>query len=406
MKNCILYLALFIYSFNSFAQNTFKKGYFINNNNQRTECLIEDLDWKNTPTKFNYQLNNIKKTATIDNVKEFSIYNVSKYIRKEVEIDKSSKNVNKLSDQRAPIFKKEILFLKVLIEGKANLFKYENNNLVRFFYSQNDYRSIKQLIYKLYQKKGLRIGKNKRYHQQLYKNLSCHNISLKDIEKLEYKMKDLFTFFNKYNLCHNSKSTSFVPKSNQTSDFNITLKAGFSNSSLNISNSFTPNENNDFGSENNFRLGLELEYVLPFNNNKWSIYTRPTYQTYKTNKQIKVNSIVGGVINYDVNYKSIEIPLGFKHYFFLNKNSKLYTQLAYVMDISLNSSIIASRLDDSVLETLKIRSRGNFSLGLGYKYQKYSVELEYQSSRNILGDYLSWNSEYKSFNITLGYTLF
>ena len=41
---------------NCFAQISFEKGYFINNANQKTNCLIKNQDWKDNPTEFEYKL--------------------------------------------------------------------------------------------------------------------------------------------------------------------------------------------------------------------------------------------------------------------------------------------------------------------------------------------------------------
>lgn len=123
-------LAIMIISFNAIAQISFEKGYFISNNNQKIECLIKNMDWKDNPTKFLYKLEEDQnsKTATIQTVKEFGINNVSKYVRFSVSIDRSSENINELSDSRSPIFNNEILFLKTLVEAKASLYYYEASN--------------------------------------------------------------------------------------------------------------------------------------------------------------------------------------------------------------------------------------------------------------------------------------
>jgi len=46
-------------------------------------------------------------------------------------------------------------------------------------------------------------------------------------------------------------------------------------------------------------------------------------------------------------------------------------------------------------------------MGIGYKQNdRYSLEIRYQTNREILGNYLSWNSEYKTLSIIFGYSLF
>ena len=82
MKQTLLVLMTII-SFNCYSQIKFEKGYFINNDGERTDCLIKNSDWRNNPMKFQYRLteDSISKIATIESVKEFGINSFSKYKR-------------------------------------------------------------------------------------------------------------------------------------------------------------------------------------------------------------------------------------------------------------------------------------------------------------------------------------
>ena len=134
MKKALV-LVFALLTIQAFAQITFEKGYFIDNSDQRIECLIKNVDWRNNPTNFQYKLNQNEEPveAEITNVKEFGIYNSSKFLRRVVKIDRSTEETNKLSKERNPKFEEEQLFLKVLNEGKANLYSYYDTGLRRFF---------------------------------------------------------------------------------------------------------------------------------------------------------------------------------------------------------------------------------------------------------------------------------
>ncbi len=59
------------------------------------------------------------------------------------------------------------------------------------------------------------------------------------------------------------------------------------------------------------------------------------------------------------------------------------------------------------LSELYISTNICLGIGAGYKYNdKYSIEVRYYLNRDILTDYVNWNSNFKSLNIVLGYTLF
>lgn len=137
MKNRILLILFTILSFNCFAQIAFEKGYYINNSDEKIDCLIKNLDWANNPTGFEFKLNEEAKSefATIATVKEFAVDNAFKYRRHNVNIDKSSDIIARMSKEKNPVFIEEELFLKVLIEGNANLFSFKEQNLTRYFFS-------------------------------------------------------------------------------------------------------------------------------------------------------------------------------------------------------------------------------------------------------------------------------
>lgn len=124
MKKPLLLFLLTIISFTANSQISYESGYFIDNTNQKIDCLIKNMDWKNNPTKFEYKLQadfEVKK-ATIATVKEFSILNNSKYVRRSVEMDRSLGTLGDMNNSRNPIFKKEQLFLQALISNNTSLY--------------------------------------------------------------------------------------------------------------------------------------------------------------------------------------------------------------------------------------------------------------------------------------------
>ncbi|MGB1393605.1 MAG: tRNA modification GTPase [Flavobacteriaceae bacterium] len=392
MKKQILLLLTTILSLNSYSQINFDKGYFINDSNQKVDCLIKNIDWKNNPTEFEYKLTNNSDTqkATIKTVKEFGIHNMSKYVRYSVKIDRSSDLINKMSNVKNSVFKEEELFLKVLIEGKANLYSFEDSNLKRYFYSL-DNSNVEQLIFKQYINSDNQVGTNKKYKQQLWDNLKCSSFEMDKIKKMEYKKKELVSFFEEYNKCNNQEFIKYEEKQKRDL-FNLSIRPGLNSSSLVIYNSSSSLRRTDYGNKMTFRIGLESEIVMGFNKNKWAILIEPTYQYYKAEEEPVTN-----LSNTNVDYKSIEVPVGLRHYFFLNKSSKIF----------INGSFISEIILDSKVRNLDVKSDVNFAMGLGYNYNNmYSVELRYQTNRDVLTNYILWNSEYKTISVIFGYTLF
>lgn len=324
MKKQLLIIFITVLSAHCYSQIYFEKGYYIDNENKKTNCLIKNLDWGSTPTKFEYKLieNGQSKIKTIESVKEFGIYNVSKYIKDSVNIDRSSENINKLSNDKNPILKKDQLFLKVLIEGKANLYEYTDRNLKKYFYNKEN-SNIEQLIFKSYKTYDNEIRENNRFRQQLWNDLKCPNYRMSRIKSVNYDKTDLVSLFIEYNQCYNHEITNYDEKQKRDL-FNLNIRPHINSSTLTVqspSSILTSIE-----SENKFGLGfgIEAEFILSFNKKKWAIVVEPTYQSYKYKKTTNSINFEGGVLITEVNYSSIEIPLGLRHFFFQRKIKNFY----------------------------------------------------------------------------------
>src|SRR5690606_2527230 len=137
---------------------------------------------------------------------------------------------------------------------------------------------------------------------------------------------------------HNQESISFEDKEKRDL-FNLTLRPGLNSSSLSIKNNAVSNRSFDFDNEIGFIFGAEVEFILPFNNNKWALIIEPTYrQGYKSEKSIS-SDVSGGILVAKVDYKSFEIPVGFRHYFYLNDDSKIFANISGIFDIENGSSL-------------------------------------------------------------------
>ncbi|MCU4165272.1 hypothetical protein [Carboxylicivirga caseinilyticus] len=406
MKKIFLISLILIVSISSKAQIEYIKGYYISNSGKKNECLIKNVGWKNNPTKFEYKVSEegAVQTGDINEIKEFSINGVVKFIRAEVDIDRSSNATINLSSERNPIFNKETLFLKVLIEGDASLYNYEDGKYTRFFYSLKD-SEITQLVYKRYLTDGIDIAENTYFRQQILLDLKCDVIETKNVQYIKYGQKDLVKIFVLYNQCVESEYLIYQEKQKKYS-FNLNLRPGLNLINLNINR--TDNEISvDMGSKQNYRFGIESELVLPFNNNKWAVIFEPTYQYYNSTQSTDDSSLSGGVRITNVEYQSIELPVGIRHYFFLNDKGKIFVDGAMIFDRSIDSKVEFTRDDKSLLYSLEAYPSNNFCFGLGYKYMdKISLEIQYKTSRDFLINYYNWKADYKTVSFVLGYTIF
>ncbi len=395
-KKFITFFAI-ILTLNAFSQNTFIKGYFINNSNEKTYCLIKNVDWLNNPTEFKYK-NNVDsevKTVTINEVKEFGALNTFKYERHAVDIDRSGKVTDELDYNKNPVFNKEKLFLKLLIEGKANLYSYEDKGLVRYFFNK-DNAEVKQLVFKSYlTNDGHTTANNNEFRRQLWIALQCESISMKSLKTIDYRKSDLLKFFIKYNECSNAEFVNYQQKKKNKNTFNLSIRPGIRSSSLVLNN---PNGTQfDFGNNlTSFRLGLEAEFILGFNNNKWTLLLEPTYHQFDADTQ-----------DGSISQESLEVNFGLRHYMYLKKKDvKFFVNALIFYETNFNTQL---NLQSRIPFSTEVDNSFNIALGIGCKYkERFSIELRYLPTRNTLTNLSeeTWFTDVQSLSIVLGYSIF
>ncbi|WP_243349382.1 PorT family protein [Parabacteroides sp. FAFU027] len=404
MNKILILVILVIVTINCFGQSYYEKGYFIDNKNIRTDCLIKNSDWLRNPTQFKYKLseNGEIQEADIKYVKEFGIANYYKYIRANVNVDISPSELKNISTDKNPVWQNKQLFLKVLVEGEASLYYYFGSKIDdRFFYSCKD-SVIKQLIYKEYLYDTDHTAYNDSFRIQLKKDVHCSFDSDIELANMTYTKSDLAKYFIDYNTCIDP--TYKVPERKRSKgEFSLALAAGLAYSSLSVSNDDRTYVNTDFGGKFISTYSLELEYILPFNNGKWGVVLSPAYQSsFHNEKQ-------DGFKSTTINFESVDLALGIKNYLFQNYNTKFFVDcsvnslLNYCIDSKVGYKVNTSK-DFSYLYMTEAYNP-NFILGAGLEYKNLFVSLKYYTPQNILTRYFSWDSRYDKISFNIGYKI-
>ncbi|MFK7948516.1 MAG: hypothetical protein AB8G11_13070 [Saprospiraceae bacterium] len=392
MKNLFLLVLLSSFPLLISAQITFDKGYFIKNNGEKVECFISNEDWKNNPDKIEYRLSETNSEAkiSINEIKAFEIYNVSKYIRYQGKVDISTDLTNSLTTDKEPILEEKTIFLKVLLEGNSTLYHFRSNKLTRFFYKIKD-NNIEPLIYKRYLVQidgNKQAADNAKFRRQLLVSMQCESMTMADVDKLGYNEGALVKYFLKYEECMGNEPTIYKKKGYK---YNLGLTAGIASQEFDLKSPIFTDWNT---TGTGFRFGIENEIVFPFNKNKWSLLIEPTYQYFRDSITVKNDFLTDDL--YELDYQSIELQLGFRYYMFLNQNSKLFANILYVQDIDFNSALMITDINNQVFN-FDINSRPNFAIGFGYKYKDLGkIEVRYYTPRNLnlvlLMDKLTYNN--------------
>jgi hypothetical protein len=400
--NLLFALLLLILSYTSRAQIGFEDGYFINDSDEKVQCLIRNRDWKKNPTGFEYKLTKESKVqaADIHTVKEFGISGFSKYIRATVDIDrsgtvKSGDPVSKMSTDRKPVFHEETVFLKVIVDGETPLYYYTDGFLPKYFF-RTITSEIRQLVYKRYLS-GDAVLTNYDFRYQLYNNFQSTGISMENVKRINYLQKDLERFFIKVNENADDYNVYGYQKKEL---LNLSIRPGVNSANLEILSLINNSKKTEFENQLNLRLGMEAEFILPFHKNKWAFVIEPTYQYYLAEQSLM------DIFTYKVKYRSIELPVGLRHYFFLNKGFKFYINGLYVYDFAGNSEIHLVRHNDTDVKKYDIRPLAKFAPAAGFKIKdKHSLELRY-INRPITSTDSAERTKYETLSVIYGYNLF
>lgn len=405
MKKKLLFAFFFCSLSVVYSQIKYEPGYIIDLNGMKSEVLIQNVDWKANPISINYKRNNNSEVikANTREIKEFEVGNFH-YVAAKVNVDQSSHITKNLSTIRDPEFKEETHFLRYLVNGPANLYILDGNN-IKYFYNLEE-GPIEPLISKRYNVNG-KILYNNQFRQQLFSNVQCGSKDLINVQNLDYIKDSLISYFVDYNTCIDENYVFESPK--RIGDFNLSIKAGVGLANLMVERGL--NAKGVKMSDLEYRASVELEYVFPFNRNKWATYFEPAYRTFTGEEKLTEE------FNADLTaqYTSVELGLGARHYLFLNEDSKLFLSLGYVYDIPVGSEVLfanTNRNIDPVVSDFNASSSINLGFGLNFK-NKYLIEAKYVINRSFDGFkevpenyYLDWRSKYSALTILVGYRLF
>lgn len=374
------------------AQVRYKQGYFIRHEGTRTECLIYDVDWLNNPKEFKYRLTGDSEELKLGlaEVNEFGVEE-SRFINAEVSIDTARQETKNLNYNRNPEWKTIQAFLRVIVDGKATLYSYRTPLIEKFLYSV-DGSPIEQLVYKEFlvePKHGESvttqhfIRKNLLYLQQLKDQVTCGNLSVEELKRIAYKKDHLERHFRNFNACHGAEQVYRArPKK-----IDIYVTSGLDFGKFKLSDG--SNHNEGFENSMTARLGIMVEYILAFNNGKWSMIAEPTYQSYSSGDQVR--------------YQSIELPLGLRHNFFLTEHSKMFLDGSLVLDLPLKYEV---EISQNVTWTTNLLS-ASFAAGAGVSVKRFSFGVRKYFTRSILGRDISSNNffVYEKFSFIVGFRI-
>lgn len=418
MKRIILIL-IFIFCISSLSsQILYEKGYYLNNSGAQVDCLIKNHVWKNNPSEIEIKKdeNDSSTTLKIDEIKAFKVLNSFRYVRVKTMVDRSADHVSYLDENREPNWSEETVLLKLLVEGEKPLYYFEDKEITRFFFV-NSKEEIEQLVYKRYKlydkKNGSELIKtNFKFRQQLWEDARIEDYSSQKLKSLSYQKNDLIKYFHKLNGFDEEASVKIQSKFKWNTDLRLFI--GLNSSSIKISNSSSSEMDIKFDNEYNSSFGVQAEFISPYNRGKWSVLFEPTFHAVKSEKTVLKKLIVSTEKRVaSIDYRTIQVPIGIRHYSFLSKNKSIFFNALYVPSflIALDDKINIEYLDATTevskyTKSYNIDPNFSFILGVGFSYKRCSAELRYYTNRELLSNYTSYSTDYSRFGINLSYKLF
>ena len=204
--------ALIFYSLLASGQPVvFEKGYLIDQSGDKMTCYIQLEDW-NALRSVHYRvsLKDFVATKEIGGVKEFGVKG-SKYISTKTKLDISGDEESLLSYDQNPEWQEELIFLRVLVEGKINLYAFEERKMTRYFFSDEN-APPEQLVFKKY-RTTTGVQTNLTYQNTLFNRLNCMDSSERYFKAIKYTSSDLTKTFETINNCEGATATIYeVPE--------------------------------------------------------------------------------------------------------------------------------------------------------------------------------------------------
>lgn len=403
---CLPVLFLFLaISFTTYAQRGFKEGYIVNNRHERIDCLIRNVGNEESTMNYEFRLGEDKPIEKIEltKIEEFGIDDELKCIRALISLDVSRRYIKSIQDTTIQ-WDEGHAYLKTLVEGEfASLFSYYFEKESLFFYSK-DGNTIEPLVHKEYSVGTTpimqqQILRDNTYQEQLKQQLSCG--TSENAHKVSYTKKDLIKYFIDYHTCKNSDYYQF--ESTHIKKGKLFIKPGIhiNNNQLTIKNPVDAAPRASFVKENSVGYGLELEYMIPFNNYAWSFFAEGNYLSYNADKiALNDNQNASLYDGYMIDYKTIEMPFGINYNVNMNQNQRLYVKVAFAPHFILSESYIA--FNESNKESFSSSSR--FLVGLGYSFQNLGVELRYYTPQNITQNIYKRGSDFTQLSMKLSYS--
>lgn len=398
MKQLLLILTATLLPGFLMAQIKFTPGYIVNNKDEKKACLLLNAGVQHTGENYFYKVHKDSAQVKVDlkRIKAFGVDGGSRFIRKKVQLDISGNQIKQVKDtlNHADWNEGHVFLQEMIASEVASLYYFRYEGREFFFYKKGD-SPITNLIYKKYEvgvssQITTQVLLDNRYKQQLGQNLPC---SMK-ISRLSYTRPSLMRYFKTY---IDEQSEEIETESReQKSKIKVQLAILANNTSFALEETKTL-RNYNAGSEMSFGGGIAIEYLFPFNRNKWGLFAEGNYVVTSFSYASNLNTF-----KYNLDYNFVELPFGLIHYFNVTEDFRLFVKAGMCATFISDDNFSVGNSDFNRGTT----SSTSVIAGFGINYKRLSAEFKYYTTSDIVQNDQIYNSDFKQNTFRIAYDLF
>ena len=395
-------LTALIFGLHAYAQD--QQGYYIDNSGKRTEGFFKTSDFYDA-SSLEFRNDAAAGFSKLDtrNITEYGIAGQFKFRKYSVKIDRSATAIKKLSFGKDPFWESEEIFLNVVLEGKATLYSYSQDN-TKFFYSLNG-EVPQQLLYRKYKVSETEVRENTFYKQQLLNSVNCMNKPVEYFKDVAYTRSALIKVFKEHNSCQGTEGVEYV---NVTSKgFKILLAAYVGAGKINFGWNNTLYETKKTSSTD-YSLGAEVIFRAP--SEKWEFFFRGELEKFSVEQTVGLkNSMNSTLFKFEIDALCVNAYMGLRYNLMLNDRNKIFFEGAVGFSVpngTMKQYTFLPGTEDNNPQELDLGTAFSFNLGVGYEFNnKYGILLRYETPRDITGSApINIESKVNRFGLNLRYT--
>ena len=379
-------------------------GYLLTEDGQQREVYLKVATSKTSPDRVSFRTGPAESGVqhlAIDAVKAYGTHDHSeRYVRFTVRIDTSRQRLSELTTARQPEWKEKTVLLRQLVEGAADLFHWSDGKREAYLLREGD-QVPQVLIARQYRGQGRTIHRDHSYIAQLAALAPCSDAEepLGFPAEVGYRERDLVEYIAAYSRCRGEIPTIYQRKREA---FRVWVNAGVDYGQPTYE--ILPSRSNrlqDLGTALLPRLGVSVEYLMPFARERYSLYIGVDYRLHRTYDFPTPR--YGQPWSRRLEYGAVNFPLGVRRYLRLGDWGELLLMAGGVMDIPLGRGLY-----DPEGRLKSIATDANFGpeAGLGIALgDRYRLMVRHQFSRNISPGFRSSRMAYRATYLMVGYRL-